>query len=272
MAICLGDSFIQYIEKTECIGNSLDKINYNFQELDKISCVFSAANDALAVVEGIVMGDGAGSFSAAVDGYDYWRPGTLINYPVGVNGHINASNFIQTQTDLIAKGGVSGASLRIGGATVLGTTLQVGGSVLVYGATSLRANLAVTGSIDCSSLVSTGPIRGATIYSTGDVIAFSTSDQRLKKEITVIGNALEKVNNLRGVDFEWNTRLQDTHEGKDTGVIAQEVEQVMPTAVIERENGYKAVRYEKLIPLLIESIKELKAEVDELRRQSTSGL
>lgn len=260
MAICLGDAFVQYIEKTECIGNSLDKINYNFMELDKICCAFSAANDALAVVEGIVMGDGTGSFTSAVDGYDYWRPGTLINYPVGITGHLTTSNFIQTQTNIIARGGISGGSLSVGGATVIGTTLQVGGSVLVYGATSLRGNASIVGSVDCASLVSAGALRAATIYSTGDVVAFSTSDERLKKQITPIPDALEKVSNLKGVEFEWNTDLQDVHEGKDTGVIAQEVEQIMPTAVTTRDNGYKAVKYEKLIPLLIEAVKELKEQ------------
>ena len=57
-----------------------------------------------------------------------------------------------------------------------------------------------------------------------------------------------------------------SHEGHDIGVIAQEIEEVLPEIVATRDNGYKAVYYEKLVPLLIEAVKELKAEVDELKK------
>ena len=60
--------------------------------------------------------------------------------------------------------------------------------------------------------------------------------------------------------------LQDTHTGGDVGVIAQEIEKVLPTAVIDRDNGYKAVKYERIIPLLIEAIKDLKKEIDKLKK------
>ena len=72
---------------------------------------------------------------------------------------------------------------------------------------------------------------------------------------------------LRGVTFNWNETAQDTHKGEAVGVIAQEVEKVLPTAVISRDNGYKAVRYDDLIPLLIEAVKELKDEVRTLKQQ-----
>ena len=55
-------------------------------------------------------------------------------------------------------------------------------------------------------------------------------------------------------------------EGHDVGVLAQEVEKVLPEVVTTRDNGYKAVRYEKMVPLLIESIKEINAEIDELKK------
>jgi hypothetical protein len=90
----------------------------------------------------------------------------------------------------------------------------------------------------------------------GDIVAFYTSDKALKDNIKKIDKPLEKITKLNGVTFEWNDK-QCTHTGKDVGVIAQDVEQVIPEAVTTRENGYKAVKYEKIIPLLIESIKEL---------------
>ena len=88
-----------------------------------------------------------------------------------------------------------------------------------------------------------------------DVIAFTSSDKRLKNNIKPIDNALEKLEKISGVLFDWNEKSGYT--GRDYGVIAQEVEAIMPEIVVTRDNGYKAVKYEKIIPLLIEAIKEL---------------
>ena len=101
----------------------------------------------------------------------------------------------------------------------------------------------------------------------GDVVAFSASDKRLKDNIKPIENALEKVNKISGVEFDWNSN-QDTYaEGMhDIGVIAQEIEEVIPEVVKTRDNGYKAVKYEKIVPLLIEAIKEQQTQIDELKK------
>jgi hypothetical protein len=90
----------------------------------------------------------------------------------------------------------------------------------------------------------------------------------LKENITPIANALDKVKALTGVEFDWKTEHKEAHgyEGHDTGVIAQEVKEVMPSAVRENETGFFAVRYEKLIGLLIEAVKEQQAEIDELKK------
>ena len=99
---------------------------------------------------------------------------------------------------------------------------------------------------------------------TGDVIAFSSSDARLKDNLTKIDNSLEKINKLGGYSFTWNDK-QDAYKGDDYGVVAQEVEALFPEMVTTRDNGYKAVKYEKLIPVLIEAVKELSKEVNELK-------
>ena len=99
-----------------------------------------------------------------------------------------------------------------------------------------------------------------------DVIVSSSSDIRYKDNVSVITGSLLKLDQLRGVEYDWNDK-QDSYKGHDVGVIAQEVEKVLPEAVVDRENGYKAVRYERIIPLLIESIKELKARVEELENK-----
>ena len=102
------------------------------------------------------------------------------------------------------------------------------------------------------------------ISSAVDIIAFATSDERLKDNKLVIENSLDKVGKLKGYEFDWNDK-QDIFEGHDVGVIAQEVEKVLPEVVQTREDGYKAVKYEKLVPLLINAINELKAEIEELK-------
>ena len=80
----------------------------------------------------------------------------------------------------------------------------------------------------------------------------SSSDENLKKDITSVGSALDKVKKLRGVDYTW----KDTNE-KGKGVIAQELQEVFPELVSEEPNGYLSVNYNGLIAVLIEAIKEL---------------
>jgi len=98
---------------------------------------------------------------------------------------------------------------------------------------------------------------------TGDIIAFSSSDARLKNNLTRITDPIEKILKLGGYSFRWNDK-QDAYTGMDYGVIAQEVEAIFPELVTTRDTGYKAVKYEKLIPVLIEAIKELNNKIEYL--------
>ena len=116
------------------------------------------------------------------------------------------------------------------------------------------------------AVATSSTVQFALIRSTGDIVAYYSSDERLKDNVKPIENALEKLQKIRGVEFDWNDK-QDVYEGHDTGVIAQEVQKVLPEVVTEREDGMLAVKYEKMIGLLVESIKDLKAEVDELKQQ-----
>jgi hypothetical protein len=112
-------------------------------------------------------------------------------------------------------------------------------------------------------IVSGGVGIGSDLNVGGDITAFATSDQRLKDNIVPIPNALNKVLSISGNTFDWNEK--SGKEGKEAGVIAQEILEVLPEAVTTRDNGYLAVRYEKLVPLLIEAIKELKGQIEELK-------
>ena len=94
------------------------------------------------------------------------------------------------------------------------------------------------------------------------------SDRNLKDNITVIPNALDKINAISGNTFTWKSSGSDYEHflGKqDTGVIAQEVEALgLPGITTTRDDGTKAVRYDRLIPILIQAVKELSAKVTAL--------
>ena len=100
----------------------------------------------------------------------------------------------------------------------------------------------------------------------GDITAYYTSDQRLKNNITPISNSLNKVLAISGNIFDWDKKSGKT--GSEAGVIAQEIQKVLPQAVITRDNGYLAVKYDQIIPLLIEAIKDLKEEINEMKNQN----
>ena len=97
------------------------------------------------------------------------------------------------------------------------------------------------------------------LRSEGDIIAYYSSDRRLKENIIPIENALEKVSKLNGYTFDWNELSYK--EGNEVGVIAQEIEKDFPQLVTTRENGYKAVRYDKLVAVLISAINELNEKI-----------
>lgn len=116
------------------------------------------------------------------------------------------------------------------------------------------------------------------IYVNGSII--ESSDKRLKKDIQTLDGALDKVLKLRGVSYYWKNREEvaaakgvsadslgfDYEEGKQIGVIAQEVEEIYPELVTTDADGFKSVDYTKLAPVLIEAIKEQQQQIDELKR------
>ena len=101
----------------------------------------------------------------------------------------------------------------------------------------------------------------------GDITAFySPSDENQKDNIVPIPNSLDKVISISGNTFTWKEG-HPTQSGDDTGVVAQQVEALgLPGVVRTKDDGFKSVQYHKLVPLLIEAIKELKDEIDELKK------
>ena len=105
-----------------------------------------------------------------------------------------------------------------------------------------------------------------TISTISDVIAYNTSDNRFKTNITPIKNPIDKIKQISGVEFDWIPNEEyHSYKGHDVGVIAQEIEKVLPEVVTTRDNGYKAVKYDKIVSLLIEAIKDQQQQIDELK-------
>ena len=95
------------------------------------------------------------------------------------------------------------------------------------------------------------------------IAAGSPSDRRWKKNIEPLGSCLEKVSDLQGVSYEWDMEAHPDSgftPGRQIGLVAQDVEKVVPELVSEDKDGYKSVSYAKLTAVLVEAVKELKAE------------
>ena len=122
----------------------------------------------------------------------------------------------------------------------------------------------ITGCATFSSNACVGSVLtvGGCIRGCGDIVAFYSSDRRLKENLNVIDSS-SIVNGLTGYTFDWTKESEK--EGHDFGVMAQDLQQVAPELVHERDNGYLAVDYIKLIPVLVEEVKRLNQEVKELK-------
>lgn len=106
---------------------------------------------------------------------------------------------------------------------------------------------------------------------TGNVCAANlacASDERLKQDIHPIPNALEDVQKLSGVEFRWTDDVIKSREWSKTkqiGLLAQDVKKVAPEAVVEMPDGFLAVDYARLVPMLIEAIKEQQQQINDLK-------
>jgi hypothetical protein len=171
----------------------------------------------------------------------------------------------------------SRASLVFQNGGNIGSDVSVSGTVTATG-------LDVNGDGDISGTLYVGGVLsgGSSATFVGDVTA-NTSDERLKTNVRKIDNALEKVSQINGVYYNFTDKALELNHTLDkeeqVGLLAQEVQSVLPHIIkpapfdIDRESGesisgenYLTIQYEKIVPLLLEAIKELKEEVEELKR------
>lgn len=181
---------------------------------------------------------------------------------VGAQGH-NSANYTTNRAAIVFQATENWSQGSNGTRVVIQTTQN--------GTSNTVNALTINGdrSVDCAGnvTVTNNITAGGTIRADGDVVAYYTSDKNLKTNIEKIENALEKTTRLNGVTFNWNELAVDKDPAvREPGVLAQDLLEVLPEAVTERADGYLAVRYEKMVPLLIEAIKELKNEIDQLKK------
>ena len=139
---------------------------------------------------------------------------------------------------------------------------SLNGNTSITGTLSVSSNTTISGALTAGSSSSTHLLNG-NLNVTKDITAFHSSDMRMKKNIKPISSALKRVLSISGNTFEWNE--QSKKNGEDTGVLAQEIALLnLPGTTTVRDDGTFAVAYEKLVPLLIEAIKELNSKVDAL--------
>ena len=213
--------------------------------------------------------DGVTSTAAELNLLDGSSAGTIVNSKAvvyGSGGEVKATSLIIPNAGYIGSTSDTDAiSISAAGVVSMSATTESSsattGALTVAGGVGVLLDLSVGGSITAVSNITAG----------GTIT--SSSDMRLKKDIVEIDDCVDKVKKLRGVNFKW---IQDDRE--DFGVIAQEVEEVAPHAVIENKEGMKSVDYGRLTTLLIQAVKEQQAtienqqqQIDELKKMVTDS-
>ena len=151
-----------------------------------------------------------------------------------------------------------------------GNLQYISGTTELFGKQFL-ADVLITGDVELNGYQNE-------VRASGDIIAFYSSDRKMKDNIVDIANPLDKIKQLNGVTFDWNEKGPKWSKIKrfnpdnlnDVGVIAQDVQKVLPQAVrtkfnADKSDSYLSVDYKRLIPLLIEGIKEQQNQIDELK-------
>jgi hypothetical protein len=160
------------------------------------------------------------------------------------------------------------ASARLDADTAhLTTTQTFSGSKTFSAAVTISNATASTTKTTGALKVSGGIGLSGALNAGGDVVAYASSDKRYKDNLQPITNPIDKVKSLTGYTFTWNDKHEQFNGNNDIGVVAQEVEKILPEIVDTRDNGYKAVKYEKMVALLIEAVKDQQKQIDELKEK-----
>ncbi len=199
-------------------------------------------------------------------------PNATASYTLG----LASKTYLALFTTIVDAGSVG--SLSIGntntstlsvGTNTATTTLNIGNAstaITINGGSTTSGTV----TINTGTLAVVGSGTNGSITATGNITAFNTSDSRLKENIHPIENALNKVKQIRGVTYDWTDDYIQSQGGEDgyfirkhdVGVIAQDIQKVLPEVVAEKSDGHLGVKYDKIVALLIEAIKDLSNKID----------
>lgn len=234
---------------------------------------------SLAAGTGISVNAGTGAVTVTNSGVVGLTAGTGITVSAGT-GTVTVTNNDRGSQQNIFKNVVVGAATLAADSNNDTLTLVAGTGITITGTEgtdtvtfSLPQAVATNSNVQFGGIgVGTSPVTGE-IRATGEVTAYASSDMRLKENIVPITDAISKVKMLSGVEYDWKESALVARGGvdgyfvrrHDVGLIAQQVEKVLPQLVVTKEDGFKAVRYDKMVALLIEAVKDLQKQVDELK-------
>ena len=242
---------------------------------------FNASTDTLNIPNLNVSGGITGNADTATLATNVVGDSNRVLFNNNTNTTTTSAGLTFNGTQLNCTNNIRANNITLG--LTAGTTINTATGDLVLDSSNnkvhITANAEVDGSMtidsstnasskDTGALVITAGGLGVegNIHSGGDIVAFSSSDIELKEDISPISNALDMINSLTGNTFAWKPEANIFgNKGMDTGIIAQEVEALgLPGIAKRRGDGTMGVRYDRLIPVLIEAVKELTAKVNSL--------
>jgi len=247
-----GDSALQFYNSSTILGTS---IAYNFYNSNaSVSMLNISANGNVAIGGGVTP-----TYKLEVNGVN-----TTIRAVNGADAIITSESTSSGYGYFQSKAGAFTTSLyttNVNGSFYI-TTGSAAAAVLLY-PNNGAGNVGINTGTPSYTLHVTG-----NIYATGDILAFS--DERQKTNIIKISNALDKINQISGYTFDIINKKETSTIHKSTryaGVIAQEVEKILPEVIYEDNEGTKSVAYGNMVALLLQGIKELKTENNDLREE-----
>jgi len=272
---------------------STTAISTTVSELNLIDGGTARGTDAVASGDGLLVNDGGTMKMTNVDTVSTY----FASHSVG-GGNIVTTGALNSGSITSGFGAIDNGSSTLDTGAITTTGITNTGSIIFEGSTADSWETTFSGGNPSADITITLPTQAGTVVvsnttdgndvqldslglntaasgtagelrATNDITAFYSSDISLKENIVEIPSALDMVDKIRGVFFDWKDDYIDSKGGedgyfmrkKDVGLIAQEVEAVLPEVVGTRKDGIKAIKYDRLVPLLLQAIKELKEKI-----------
>ena len=234
---------------------------------------FTLADFKAGVFTGTSFNGTINATNGVVSGSSQITAGSTTNFATDVKTQLNSNTVVSGSSQVsyvglsnIPAGIVSGSSqITYASISSIPAGIVSGSSQITLSSTTGYGSVLNQAVLTSSSPTFAGLTINGAITATGDITAYYTSDKRHKSNIQIIPEALTKVRALNGVTWEWNDDVNEvTKSTPKTGLIAQDVQLVLPEVVKEREDGFLSLDYSKMVGLLVEAIKEQQTQIHSL--------